>query len=165
MSYSIYADIESLIKTNKWVCKQSRKFFYNKKEEYISCGYSMPPIWSFDNIEIKHTLYRGKGCMSKFSESLKEHVKNIMDFEKKKMLPLTKEKLKSNQYAKVHYICEKRILKGLSNSISYRRVKDHCHYTGKYRGVAHSICNLKFNAPNENTVVFLNCSTYDYHFL
>ena len=147
------------------MCKQSRKFFYNKKEEYISCGYSMPPIWSFDNIEIKHTLYRGKGCMSKFCESLKEHVKNIMDFEKKKMLPLTKEKLKSNQYAKVHYICEKRILKELSNSISYRRVKDHCHYTGKYRGVAHSICNLKFNAPNENTVVFLNCSTYDYHFL
>ena len=27
----------------------------------------------------------------------------------------------------------------------YRKVGDHCHYTGKYRGAAYSICNLKCN--------------------
>ena len=68
-------------------------------------------IWAFDHIENKHTktnyAYRGKDCMKKFCESLREHAKNIIDFEKKKMLPLTKEELKSHQDAKICYICEK----------------------------------------------------------
>ena len=48
---------------------------------------------------------------------------------------------------------------------NYRKVSDDCHYTGKYRGAAHSICNLKFRVPNEITVVFDNGSNYDYHFI
>ena len=50
-------------------------------------------IWAFDLTENKHSLYRGKDCMKKFSESLREQVKNIVDFEKKKMFPPTKEEL------------------------------------------------------------------------
>ena len=81
------------------------------------------------------------------------------------MLPLTNEVLTSHQDAKVCYICRKRILKKLSKSISYQKVRDHCHYTGKYRGVAHGICNLKFNVSNEIPVVFHNGSNYHYHFI
>ena len=51
--------------------------------------------------------------MKNFCESLRELAKNIIDFRKKKMLPLTKEELKSHQDAKVPYICGKRILKKL----------------------------------------------------
>ena len=50
----------------------------------------MSTIWAFDNIENKHTLYCGEDCMIKFGKSLREHDKNIINFEKKKMLPLTK---------------------------------------------------------------------------
>ena len=81
------------------------------------------------------------------------------------MLPLTKEELKSHQDAKVCYICRKRILKKLSKSINYRKVREHCHYTGKFRRAAHGICNLKFNVPNEIPVAFHNGSNYDYHFI
>ena len=64
--------------------------------------------------------------MKKFCESLREQAKNIIDFERKeKMLPLTKEELKSHQDAKVCYICVKRILKKLSKNITYRKVRDH----------------------------------------
>ena len=56
----------------------------------------MSTIWGFDYIEVKRTLYCGKDCMKKFCTSLKEHANNIIDFEKKKMLPLTKEELKSH---------------------------------------------------------------------
>ena len=63
------------------------------------------------------------------------------------MLPLAKEELKSRQDAKVCYIFGKRILKKLAKSKNYWEVRDHCHYTGKYRDTAHSICNLKFNVP------------------
>ena len=47
----------------------------------------------------------------------------------------------------------------------YHKVRDHCHSTGKYRGAAHSICNLRYKTPKEIPVVFHNSSTYDYHFI
>ena len=28
-----------------------------------------------------------------------------------------------------------------------KKVRDHCHYTGKYRGAAHNICNLRYTVP------------------
>ena len=45
------------------------------------------------------------------------------------------------------------------------KVKDHCHYTGEYRGAAHNICNLRYRIPKEIPIVFHNGSTYDYHFI
>ena len=45
------------------------------------------------------------------------------------------------------------------------KVKDHCHYTGKYKGAAHNICNLRHKIPKEILIVFHNGSTYDYHFI
>ena len=45
-----------------------------------------------------------------------------------------------------------------------KKVRD-CHYTGKFRGVAYSECNLGYKLLNEIPVVFHNSSTYDYHFL
>ena len=47
----------------------------------------------------------------------------------------------------------------------YQNVRDYCHYTGKFRGAAHSICNLNYNVPQEIPVKIHNGSTYDYHFL
>ena len=103
--------------------------------------------------------------MEKCCESLREHAKHIIDFEKKKMSPLTKEELKSYQDAKVCYICGKRFLKKFTNDKNYRKVRDHCHFIGKYRGEAHIICYLRFNVPNEIPVVFHNGSNYDHHFI
>ena len=115
----------------------------------------MSKFWAFNNIENKQNLYHGEDCMNKFCESLREHAKNIIDFEIKKMLLLTKENLKSHQDVNVCYICGKRILQKLAKNKNYRKVRDHSHYAGKYRG-AHNICNLKFNVRNEIPVVFHN---------
>ena len=87
--------------------------------------------WGFDLIEDKHTLYRGKDCKEKFCTSLREPDKNIIDFKKKEMLPLTKEEIKSHQDVKVYYICRKSILKKLSKSINYGKVRDHRYFTCK----------------------------------
>ena len=46
-----------------------------------------------------------------------------------------------------------------------QQVRDHCHYTGKYRGAAQIICNLRYKIPKEIPVVFHNGSKYDYHFI
>ena len=79
--------------------------------EHILCGYSVSTIGGFDHIENKSTSHRGKDCMKKFCTSLREYAQNITDYEKKTILPLTKEESKSYQDAKVCYICGKRILK------------------------------------------------------
>ena len=44
-----------------------------------------------------------------------------------------------------------------------RKVRDHCHYTGLYRGAAHFSCNLKYKIPNYIPVVFHNLAGYDAH--
>ena len=47
----------------------------------------------------------------------------------------------------------------------YHKVRDHCHYTGKFRGAAHNICNLQYKVIKKIPIVFHNGSTYDYHFI
>ena len=46
-----------------------------------------------------------------------------------------------------------------------KKVKDHCHLSGKFRGAAHSGCNLRYKVPKEILIVSHNSSTYDYHFV
>ena len=50
---------------------------------------------------------------------------------------------------------------------NYREVRNHCHYTGEYRGAVHSIYNLKHSVLKKILIVygFHNGSNYDYHFI
>ena len=43
-------------------------------------------------------------------------------------------------------------------------VRDHCHYTAKFRGAAHSKCNLSYKVPRNIPIVIHNAS-YDTHFI
>ena len=70
----------------------------------------MSRIWAFNHIESKLTLYCRKDRVKIFYSSLRESTKNIIDFEKKKMLLCTKEEFKLHQDAKVCCISGKRIL-------------------------------------------------------
>ena len=48
----------------------------------------------------------------------------------------------------------------------YKKVRDHCHFTGKYRGCAHSMCNLNFcNRYFKIPVFFHNMQNYDGHLI
>ena len=65
------------------------------------------------------------------------------------MLPLTKEELKSHHYAKKKNVTFVEKHKSLLKKI----IVIYCHYTGKYRSAAHSICNLKLYVLNEIPVI------------
>ena len=45
-----------------------------------------------------------------------------------------------------------------------KKVKDHCHYTGKFRGAAHRKCNLNYKVPKDIPIIIHNVS-YDTHFI
>ena len=49
-----------------------------KVSEHTPSGFSMPTISSFRSIENKHDVYRGKDCMKKFCESLRENAMKII---------------------------------------------------------------------------------------
>ena len=98
-----------------------------------------------------------------YEKDLREHATKIINYEKKEMIPLTKKEEKNHNKQKVCHICKKEFNTDDSDK-KYHKVKDHCHYTGKYRGGAHDICNLRYKTSKEIPVVFHNGSTYDYHF-
>ena len=97
--------------------------------------------------------------MKKFCKDLREHATKILNYEKKKMIPLTTEEKIYHNGQEIYYICKKEFDK------KNYKVSDHCHYTGKYREAAHNICNLRYKILKEIPVLFHNRSTYDYHFI
>ena len=83
------------------------------------------------------------------------------------MDPLTSEEQKYYDLQKICYIYKRPFIFDKENRKyeNYKKVRDHCHLTGKYRGAAHSICNLRYSVPREIPVHFHNGSEYDYHFI
>ena len=45
-----------------------------------------------------------------------------------------------------------------------KMIKDHCHYTEKFRGAAHSKCNLNYKVPKDIPIIIHNAN-YDTHFI
>ena len=82
------------------------------------------------------------------------------------MIPLTKEENKSYKNKEACHICKGKFCvdKDDENYKNKKKVKDHCHYTGKFRGAAHSKFNLNYKVPKDIPVIIHN-ATYDTHFI
>ena len=66
----------------------------------------------------------------------------IINYEKKDMILLTNEEKEFYEKQKVFYICEKEFCTDENDKNTfklYKKVRDHCHHTGKFRGPAHNI--------------------------
>ena len=94
--------------------------------------------------------------MKEFCANQKEQAADIIICEKEEMLPLTKKKKKSYKKQKYSHICKEEFNEKFNEDKNYPKVYNHCHYTGKYRGDAHSICNLRYRTLKEIPVVFHN---------
>ena len=148
--FVIYADLEFLLEKMNTCMNNPNESYTIKIIKHTSSGYSIFTSCSFDESKNKLNYYRGKDCMKKFCKDLRIHATKIINYEKKKTIPLTpEEKINYNDH-KVCYICKKEFdtidtvepssLEREKNS----KVRDHCHYTGKYRGAAHNVCNLRY---------------------
>ena len=158
LPFIIYADLECLLKKID-TCQNSPDLLSTTKiNQHITSGYSIYTNCSFDKSNNKLSYYRGEDCMKRFCKDLKDHATKIIDFKKKPMIPLTKEEEDNYNKENTCYICKK----DFNND---GKVRDHCHFTGKYRGAAHNTCNLRHKIPKNIPVIFHNGSTYDYHFI
>ena len=94
-----------------------------------------------------------------FVKLLEEDIKMIANIPPKKMIIKDKER---EQYKKETrcWICKGEFDNDDKNN---KKVRDHCHFTGRYRGAAHNLCNLKYRKPNFTPVIFHNLSGYDSH--
>ena len=126
--FIIYADLECLLKKMNTCYIKPEESSTTEINKHTPSGYSLFTHCSFDKAKNKLDYYKGKDCMKKFCKGLREHAIKIINYEKKKMIPLTiKEEIYHNKQ-KICYICKKEFDR---NDKKYYKVKDHCHYTGK----------------------------------
>ena len=153
--FMIYADTESIVKPIE-SCEPNPQNSYTKKyqkREPISFFYY---IKCFDDNVFEPVLrsYTGEDAMQKFVEWLENDVKEIAKIPPKKMMFGKKEAEQYNKETKC-WICK--------GELNNDKVRDHCHFTGRYRGAAHNSCNRKYRKPDFTPVVFHNLSGYDSH--
>ena len=128
---------------------------YQKHEPSSFCYY----IKCFDDeiYEPKLVSYTGEDAAQKFVEMLEENIKIITNIPEKKMIFKIQEQIQYEKETKC-WICNEKF----DDDKNYK-VRDHCHFTGRYRGAAHNSCNLKYRKPNFTPVVAHNLSGYDSH--
>ena len=158
--FAIYADFESLIK-NMDNCDPDPNKSYTKKyqkHEPISFWYYIKCFNEsvYKPILRKYTKTKPEDvdAMDVFISWLEEDVKAIANIEPREMI-FTEEDREQFNKASDCWIC--------GESLGNDRVRDHCHFTGRYRGPAHNSCNLKYRKPKSVSVFFHNLSGYDSH--
>ena len=154
----VYADFECFIKPIQSCDPDDKEIYtkqYQKQEPSTFCYY----IKCFDDevYEPKLVSYTGEDAAQKFVEMLEEDTKIITNIPEKKMIFGKTEKELFCEETKC-WICN-----GEFDDDKNYKVRDHCHFTGRYRGAAHTLCNLKYKKPNFTPVVFHNLSGYDSH--
>ena len=159
--FVIYADFESCIKSMH-TCDLNPENSYTKqyqKHEPISFYYYIKSFDSEVSLPIKERSYTGENADRVFLKYLEKDIKMIANIKKKEIIFGEREKERYNEETRC-WICKGEFDDKDKNK---EKVKDHCHYTGRYRGAAHNECNLKYRNPNFTPVIFHNLSGYDSH--
>ena len=118
LPFVIYADLECLLEKMS-VCQnnpnESSTTEINNK--HTPSGHSIFTHCSFDQTRNKLNHYRGKDCMKKFCKDLREHATKIINYEKKKMIPLTTEKKNIIMNKKFVIYARKNLIRVIKNII------------------------------------------------
>ena len=158
--FVVYADTEALIKEMHNCDPNPNKSYTKKYQEHEPVSFSYY-IKCFDN-NVRKPIFRtytrerpeDEDAMDVFIKWLEDDVKVIANIKPKKMI-FTEEDKKQFNKSKICWICDE--------PLKDDKVRDHCHYTGRYRGPAHNSCNLKYRKLKSIPVFFHNLTGYDSH--
>ena len=157
--FIVYTDFESHIKPLQSCDPNPESSYtrqYQKHEPSSFCYY----IKCFDDkaYEPKLVSYTGEDAAQKFVEMLDRDIREITSIPDKKIIFGKEEAKRFNKETRCWIRNEK-----FTGDVKNCKVRDHCHFTGRYRGAAHKICSFFYRKPNFTPVVFQNLSGYDSH--
>ena len=154
--FVIYADFECL--TTKTGTVSTKPIKTDKYQHHRPCGFMINVVNSIDASN-EPFLYRGEDCMDVFVKKMIEVKDKIMEkMKENKDIIMKDEDWRDFKTATKCFICGEDFKEG------DKKCRDHCHFTGKYRGCAHDDCNLQFSMRYYKIPVFLhNLKNYDSH--
>ena len=165
--FVVYADFECFTEKIDTCQPGDGKSFTNQYQKHKPSGYSYLIKCFDDNLFspklVKYTAEStDEDIPQLFVESLEKDIKEIYNrFKKPKKMVMTREDNIDFRRATHCHICEEELEE--TDDENYKIVRDHCHLTGKFRGAAHNMCNLKYRLPKFYPVIFHNLSGYDSH--
>ena len=158
--YVIYADFEALTTKVEGAELDPNKSNTQRTQHHETCSYCYVKVRCDGKTEAP-VEYRGPNAAEHLLRALQEEERGIQKvLANPQASRMTSADWESHRTARRCHVCDG-LLKGDS-------VRDHCHITGKYRGAAHSACNLKLRLSPKTTtipVVFHNLRGYDSHLL
>ena len=166
--FVVYADFECFTEKIDTCQPNDGKSFTNRYQKHKPSGFSYLIKCFDDNLFspklVKYTAESPDDNIPQlFIESLESDIKEIYNkFKIQKKMVMTREDVIDYEKATICHICEGGIGDNV-NDERYKKVRDHCHLSGKFRGAAHNICNLKYRLPKFYPVIFHNLSGYDSH--
>ena len=105
--FIIYADLECLLEKMSACINNFNESSTTKINKHTPSSYSIFTSCSFDEPRNKLNYYRGKDCMKKFCKDLREHATRIINYEKKKIIALTKQEKINYNDQQICYICKR----------------------------------------------------------
>ena len=104
---------------------------------HVPSGWCVHSEFAYGNVENLSKLYRRKDCVKKFCDHIIGEARHLyQSFPEKPITPLTPKEMDRYKKLERRHICFKPFKE------DNPKVRDHCHYTGRYRGPAHKKCNL-----------------------
>ena len=159
--FVIYADFESIIKPIQTCQPNPEECYTEKKQKHVPVSFCYYVKCSFDDKNSKLVEYTAKtedeDVAQTFVDMLEEEVKTLYKNHPTKKMIFTNKDFMIFENATSCWLC------GKDFKNEDKKVRDHCHYTGKFRGAAHNSCNLRFRRPKFTPVIFHNLANYDAH--
>ena len=159
--FIMYADFESILEPMSPVelgSPNPNQPYTNEVNQHTQPAWCVYSKFAYGDVVTPLRTYTGKDCIEMFCNYIKGEARRLYHmFPELPMGPLTKKQWNKYKKATKCHICYKPFTQ------TNLKVRDHCHYTGLYRGPAHSLCNLRYKIPSYIQVVLHNLSGYNAH--
>lgn len=154
--FVIYADFETMLENYESCEPDPTTASTVTQQRHVPVAFAYHITCTLDESHNRLVSYRGSDCVKQFVESIYQDARKIYSILKNSVpMTFTEDNVRDFENAVTCHICD--------HILDVDRVRDHCHLTGKYRGAAHSYCNIQYKLPKFIPIFFHNLSGYDSH--